>query len=50
VYRRRDERRAALNGKRIIHFSMGKGMKITVRDRIYAHKKIISAVRRVNVV
>jgi hypothetical protein len=45
VYRRPDGRREALNKKRIIHFSTGKEMKITVRKRIFAHKRIISAVR-----
>jgi hypothetical protein len=47
VYSRSDGTRAALNGQRIIHSYMEKGMKISVRDRCFVHKRIISAVRRV---
>jgi hypothetical protein len=35
VYRKPDQRRAALNGQRIIHFFVGKGVKITSQGQVF---------------
>jgi hypothetical protein len=42
-----DGGRVALNGQRIIHFSMDRGWASSVRDRIFVRMRIVSAVRRV---
>jgi hypothetical protein len=48
VYRRSDGRREALNGQRIIYFSMDTGMGIISWGQVFfIHKRILSAVRRV---
>jgi hypothetical protein len=46
VYRRSDGRRRSLKGQRIVHSSMEQG----IRDRFFVHKRIVSAVRRVEFV
>jgi hypothetical protein len=48
VYRRSDGKMEALNGKRIILFSMDRGMGIiSYGQGLFVHKRIVSAVRRV---
>jgi hypothetical protein len=48
VYRRSDGRRVALNGQRIIHFSVIGGIGIISQGQgFFVHRRIISVVRRV---
>jgi hypothetical protein len=47
VYGRSDGRRVALNGQRIIHFSMEQGMGIINYGQVsFIYKRIVSSVRR----
>jgi hypothetical protein len=51
VYRRSDGRGRALKRRRIIRFAMERGMKIiSLGTGFFIHKRIISAVRRVELV
>jgi hypothetical protein len=50
VYRRSGGTRAALNEQNIMHSSLEQGMKISVGDRFFVDKRIISAVKRVEFV